>query len=370
VTKCQAIYVDKDAAKTKGERCGNRERTRGLSVDGAMSNCRDVSEVDLHRRVIAAEIPIIDPHHHLWVLPQHGRYLLEEFQADLATGHNVIATVYVECSAMYRRSGPQTLRSVGEAEFVSGMAAMSASGLFGPTRICAGFVGAADLGLAEAVDEVLDALDVASGGRLRGIRGAANWDADPSVNTGTRPFGPPHLLMDSGFRRGFERLAARGLVYDAWQYHPQLNEVADLAGAFPDAIMVVNHCGGLLGIGPYARTDNFSGWKAAVETIAQRPNILMKLGGLSGKRCGFNFATGRSAPSAEELATAWRPYIETCIELFGVERCMFESNFPPDRTGGSYDTIWNAFKLIAAACSETEKKHLFCETARRTYRID
>jgi predicted TIM-barrel fold metal-dependent hydrolase len=241
--------------------------------------------------------------------------------------------------------------------------------LFGPTHVCAGFVGAADLRLGDAVDEVLEALAIASGGRLRGIRGAANWDADASVNTGTRPFGPRGLLLDSRFREGLRRLAARGLVYDAWQYHPQLNEVADLADAFPNAVIVVNHCGGLLGIGPYARADTIASWKTLVADVAQRPNVVMKLGGLSGKRCGFNFATGAAAPTAHDLAKAWAPYIETCIELFGVERCMFESNFPPDKVAGRYDTIWNAFKLIAADCSSNEKSNLFSGTARRVYRI-
>ncbi len=319
--------------------------------------------------VLEPDLPIVDSHHHLWVL-RNQRYLIEEFQADLASGHNVLASVYVECSAMYRNHGPEALRPVGEAEFVSGMAAMSESSLFGPTRICAAFVGAADLTLGEVVDEVLEALAIASGSRLRGIRGTANWDADPSVNTGTRPFGPRGLLSDTRFRAGFARLAARKLVYDAWQYHPQLPEVASLADAFPQATIVVNHCGGLLGIGPYARSDNFARWKALVTDAARRPNILMKLGGLSGRRCGFAYEKRPTSPTAEELANDWRPYVETCIELFGPDRCMFESNFPPDRAAGSYRTIWNAFKLIAANYSAAEKNKLFSETARRIYKIN
>ena len=177
------------------------------------------------------------------------------------------------------------------------------------------------------------------------------------------------MWLDSRFRAGFKQLVKRRLVYDAWQYHPQLNEVADLADAFPDATIVVNHCGGLLGIGPYARADNFTNWKSLVADVARRSNVLMKLGGLSAKRCGFGFGSNPSAPSAEDLATTWRPYIETCIALFGAERCMFESNFPPDKVVGSYDTIWNAFKLIAAGYSSSEKSSLFSETARRIYQL-
>lgn len=319
--------------------------------------------------VVEPDLAIIDPHHHLLVHTGH-RYLIEEFAADLASGHKVLASVYVECSAMLRRSGPVALRPVGEAEFVAGMAAMSESGHFGPTRICAAFVGAADFTLGDAVDEVLEALCVASGGRLRGIRGAAIWDADPSVNTGSRPFAPQGLLQDARYRAGVARLAARGLVYDAFQYHPQLAELCGLADAFEHLPIVVNHCGGLLGIGPYAGPETFERWRTLVRATARRPNTLMKLGGLSARRCGFGFEQRATPAGAAELAALWRPYIETCIEAFGAERCMFESNFPPDRVAGDYRTVWNALKLTAAGCSASEKAALFCGTARRIYHIE
>ena len=323
---------------------------------------------DAAPEVVEPDLPIIDSHHHLWIRGD-SRYLLDEFAADLASGHNVLASVYVECGAMYRKSGPPALRPVGEAEFVAGMAAMSDSGLFGPTQVCATFVGAADLTLGSAVDEVLDALALASGGRLRGIRGAAAWDADPSINPGGRPNAPQGLLLDGRFRAGFARVAARNLVYDAWQYHPQLPDVCSLADAFPHVPIVVDHCGGLLGIGAYAGPDNFVRWKALVTDVARRPNTLMKLGGLSRQRCGFDFEARPTRPSAEELAKTWRPYIETCIELFGPTRCMFESNFPPDHVAGSYRTVWNALKLTASRCSAAEKNDLFTGTARRVYGI-
>jgi predicted TIM-barrel fold metal-dependent hydrolase len=320
-------------------------------------------------QVIEPDLPIIDCHHHLWV---HGDkpYLLEQYAADLASGHKVLASVYIECSAMYRRSGPEHLRCVGEAEFVGGIAAMSDSGLYGPTRVCAGFVGGADLSLGAGVDEVLDALMTASGGRLRGVRCAANWDADPSLNTGSRPYARSDLMQEPGFREGLRRLAARGLVYDSHQYHPQLVEVAGLADAVPELPTIINHSGGLMGIGPYAGRETFANWKSLVKMVARRPNTVMKLGGLSARRCGFDFE-GRNTPAtAEELAAIWRPYIETCIELFGPMRCMFESNFPPDRVSGDYRTLWNALKLTASNCSPAEKRDLFCDNARRIYRID
>jgi len=329
-----------------------------------------MSNTQEHEQIVEPDLPVIDSHHHLWLLPEEGRYLVEEFAADLASGHKVLATVYVECNAMYRAQGPEAMRPVGEAEFVKGMAAMSESGLFGPTRICAGFVGAADFTLGAAVDEVLEALAVASGGRLRGIRGAASWDEDLTINTGVRPYAPQGLLLDSRFRQGVARLAARGLVYDAWQYHPQLPELCSLADAFPQMTTVVNHCGGLLGINAYAGADNFAGWKALVTEVARRPNTLMKLGGLSPRRCGFGFKQRATPASAREIAELWRPYVETCIELFGPERCMFESNFPPDHVAGNYRTVWNALKLTASNCSASEKQQMFSGTARRVYRLD
>ncbi|MDM0022222.1 amidohydrolase family protein [Variovorax saccharolyticus] len=319
--------------------------------------------------IVEPELPIVDSHHHLW-LRADGRYLVEEFAGDLSSGHRVLATVYVECGAMYRRSGVPALRPVGEAEFATGMAAMSESGLFGPTRICAGFVGAADLTLGSDVEMVLDALEAASGARFKGIRGAASWDADPSINLGVRPYAPKGLLLDTRFRAGFARLAARELVYDAWQYHPQLPELCSLADAFPDTQIVVNHCGGLLGVAAYDRPETFGDWKSKVLAVAQRPNTLMKLGGLAPRPCGFGFDRRAAPATADELAALWSPYIECCIEAFGAHRCMFESNFPVDRVAGSYRTIWNALKLVAADYSRTEKEALFSGTAGRVYGIE
>ena len=178
--------------------------------------------------VLDPELPIVDSHHHLWLLPK-GRYLIDEFKADLESGHKISATVYVECSSMYRQSGPEAMRPVGEAEFAAGVAAMSNSGLFGPTKMCAAFVGRVDFRMGEAVDEVLDALAVASGERLRGIRGSANWDADPAMNTGTRAMAPKGLLNDEQYRAGVRRLAARKLVYDCVHYYPQITDLCSLA---------------------------------------------------------------------------------------------------------------------------------------------
>src|ERR1700731_542726 len=281
--------------------------------------------------VIHPSPPIVDPHHHLW--DRGGqRYMLEELSADIASGHNIVATVYVEARSMYRATGPEALRPVGEVEFANGAAAMSASGGYGPAAICAGIVGHANLFLGEAARPVLEAEIAAGNGRFRGIRHSSAWDADPNVAHmyATRPKG---LLLDPTFRKGFACLAPLGLSFDAWMFHPQIADLADLARAFPDTKIVLDHCGGPIGIGSYAnrREEIFSIWKASIQEIAKCPNVVVKLGGLAMRLLGYDFHERPMPPSSEEAAAAWRPYIETCIEAFGPERSMFESNFPPDK---------------------------------------
>ena len=314
--------------------------------------------------------PIVDPHHHLW--DRGGqRYLIEELAADTASGHNVIATVYVEARSMYRASGPEALRPVGEIEFANGAAAMSASGGYGPAAICAGIVGHVNLMLGEAARPVLEAEIAAGQGRFRGIRHSSAWDADPDVAHmyATRPKG---LLLDPTFRKGFACLAPLGLSFDAWLFHPQIGELSDLAHAFPDTRIVLDHCGGPVGIGSYAnrREEIFPRWKASIRDVANCPNVVVKLGGLAMRLLGYDFHQRPLPPSSEEVAAAWRPYIETCIEAFGPDRCMFESNFPPDKGQCSYQVIFNAFKRIAASYSEAEKTALFSKTATDIYRLN
>ena len=313
--------------------------------------------------------PIVDPHHHLW--DRGGqRYMIEELSADIASGHNIVATVYVEARSMYRATGPEALRPVGEVEFANGAAAMSASGGYGPAAICAGIVGHANLLLGEAARAVLEAEIAAGQGRFRGIRHSSAFDADPDVGHmyTTRPKG---LLLDPTFRKGFACLAPLGLSFDAWMFHPQIGELTDLACAFPDTKIVLDHCGGPLGLGRFAnrREETFAVWKASIQEIAKCPNVVVKLGGLAMRLLGYDFHQRPRPPSSEEAAAAWRPYIESCIEAFGPERCMFESNFPPDKAQCSYQVIFNAFKRIPTPYSETEKTALFQKTATDFYRL-
>ena len=320
-------------------------------------------------QVIDPARPIVDPHHHLW--DRGGqRYLIEEITADIASGHNIVATVYVEARSMYRANGAEALRPVGEIEFANGAAAMSASGGYGSASICAGIVGHVNLLLGDGARAVLEAEIAAGGGRFRGIRHSSAWDADPNVAHmyATRPKG---LLLDPTFHRGFACLAPLGLSFDAWLFHPQIGELADLARTFPDTRIVLDHCGGPVGLGSYAgrRDEIFAGWKASIKDIAKCPNVAVKLGGLAMRLLGYDFHERAMPPSSEDAAAAWRPYIETCIEAFGPNRAMFESNFPPDKGQCSYQVIFNAFKRIAAPCSEAEKTALFSKTAAEVYRL-
>ena len=322
------------------------------------------------------ELPIIDPHHHFWDTPARGRYLLPELLADIAgpgpgKSHNIVSTVFLECRSMYRRAGPPEMAPLGEVEFVNGIAAMSASGGYGPCRVAEAIVGHADLTLGAPVRAVLEAEITAGGGRFRGIRHGVSWDASPEIGKHVSRFIPPHQLRDPKFREGFAQLAPLGLSFESWQYHPQLGEAIDLARAFPDTTIILNHVGGVLGVGPYAghRQEILAGWKKDIAELAKCPNVNIKLGGVGMTSFGFDFPERDTPPSSEELATAWRQYIEPCIEAFGPGRAMFESNFPPDKQSGGYTELWNAFKRITARASPSEKKALYSGTAARVYRI-
>jgi L-fuconolactonase len=340
--------------------------------------------------ILEPNLPIVDPHHHLWDRPaalmerlpppKHGfdhlirmspRYLFEELLADMQSGHNVVATVFMECGAMYRAGDQTPMRVTGETEFVNGVAARSASGLYGPSRACAGIVGHADLTLGAPVSAVLEAQIHAGNGRFRGIRHSCSYDADPEV-LGPLSGRPSGLYLDKTFREGFAQLEPLGLSFDAWLVEPQLPELIDLARAFPDTQIILDHVGTPLGIGAYAgkRDERFDVWRGAIRELAKSPKVAVKLGGLAMPFCGFPSFMSQPAAPSEQLAKEWGPYIETCIEAFGAERCMFESNFPVDLGSCSYSTLWNAFKRIAAGASADEKTALFSGTAASVYSLD
>ncbi|MYC00855.1 MAG: amidohydrolase family protein, partial [Chloroflexi bacterium] len=297
-----------------------------------------------------ADQKIIDPHHHLWDGREDGRllrYFLDELLVDTAD-LNVRQTVFIECGAMYRAAGDEAMRPVGETEYVAGVSAQSASGMYGDMRACTGIVSHADLLLGSAVGEVLDAhMEMST--RFRGIRHHASWDPSPDVPN-SRIVHEGHLYLNETYRAGFAELGKRNLSFEAWLYHPQIPELTDLARAFPETTIILNHLGGPLGVGPYAgRHDEiFPGWKDTITELATCDNVVAKVGGIQMVINGFGWHEQERAPSSDEMLAVNRRWYEHTIQSFGPDRCMFESNFPVDKASCSYTNMYNQFfKLVA-----------------------
>jgi len=321
----------------------------------------------LSEDILEPELPIIDPHHHLWDHPGN-RYYLDELLADLNSGHNIVSTVFLQCFWAYRTDGPEEMKPVGETEFVASVAA-EAKKRGTKTRVCEGIIGHVDFRIGDKVDAVLTAHEAAGQGHFRGIRQVTARNHKILASIATPPtFG---LMAEPSFRHGFSYMEKHGLSFDAWLYHSQLDQLLDLARAFPGVPMVINHVGGPLGAGPYrGRTEEvFADWRAGMKALAACPNVRVKLGGLAMVVNGFDFHENVLPPSSGELAAAWRPWMEACIEDFGANRCMFESNFPVDKGMCAYPVLWNAFKRIAAGASTAEKTALFHDTAKLVYRL-
>ena len=314
--------------------------------------------------VVEPDLPIVDPHHHLWPVGGALPYGLDALHSDVASGHRVEQTVFVECHAAYRGDGPAELAPVGETEFVAGQAQRDSP------LLISGIVAHADLRLAN-LDDVLDAHEVAGGGLFRGIRDALSHPEHPEVLSipGRAPAG---LYADPAFRAGVARLAKRGLTYDTWHYHYQNREFLELARAAPATTMVLDHFGTPLGVGPYEsqREEIFAQWQLDIAEIARCENVVAKLGGLAMRDNGFGWDSAARPATSDQLVAAQRRYYLHAIECFGPERCMFESNFPVDRFSLSYRTVWNAFKKMAAPFSVEEKAAMFGGTAKRIYRLD
>jgi predicted TIM-barrel fold metal-dependent hydrolase len=314
-------------------------------------------------------MPIVDAHHHLWDKPG-SPYLLDEIVADMTSGHNVVATVFVEGKEGYLTDGEPQLRPLGETRLVAGIAEAGVERTGGRLRVAAGIVGFVDLMLGEAAGALLDRHDEAGRGRFRGVRNSTAWHPDPEAR-GSVLNHPPGGLYAPEMRRGLLELQRRGLVFDAWMYHTQLGDLADLVYAMPDLTVVINHIGGPIGVGPYQgrRQEVCEDWRHFMRKLSKYPNVSVKLGGLGMLMGGFDFQDRVEPPSSDELAAAWGPYMRELIEAFGPQRCMFESNFPVDKGTTSYGVLWNAFKKISAGYSSAQRHALFFATANRIYRL-
>ncbi|GIT53627.1 MAG: amidohydrolase [Pseudomonadota bacterium] len=299
-----------------------------------------------------------------------SRYLLDEYLADTRSGHNVVSSVFIECGTMWRLGGPAEMRPVGETEFANGLAAMSASGNYGTTRVAAGIVGTASLSAGDAVARVLDAQLAAGNGRFRGIRQAAARDDNPAVpDHRTSP--PAGLYGDPKFRRGSLTWPSgpqfRGLVLS----HP----APRAHGACPVVSRHHNHSRSFRRP-HWGRTlrgtarQSLNAWCKAIAALAGCPNVVAKLGGIAMEVNGFGWHLKAAPPDSRTLAAATRRYFEHTIEAFGTDRCLFESNFPVDKVSCSYNVLWNAFKRLASGYSAREKAQLFHDNAVRIYRVE
>jgi predicted TIM-barrel fold metal-dependent hydrolase len=314
-------------------------------------------------------MPIIDPHQHLWTRA-YAPYLFDQYLADTKGGHQVAASVYVQCSSMYREDGPEEMKPLGEVEFANGMAAMSASGQFGPSRLCAGIVGFADLTRGKPVRRILESMTRVAGERFKGIRTLATWSpvkVRSHASTGERP----HLLLLPEYQEGLAELADLGLSLDVLVFHTQLADVESLARSFPDTRIILNHAGNPVLSGPYKerREEMMQVWMEGMRRVSALPNVHVKLGGLASRLSGSMWHTLPQPPSSDVMAGHFEPFVRHCVRYFGAGRCMFESNFPVDKGQTSYRLLWNAFKKLAAAYPAQDQESLLWRTADDCYRL-
>lgn len=316
---------------------------------------------------IEPDLPIIDPHHHLWDAPGLQPYLVPQLHEDTGGGHNVVATVFIDCMWDYRTDGPEELRSLGETERAAAAAREAAEA--GGAKI-GGIVSFVRMDLGAEAGPILDQHIAAGDGLFRGIRHATAYDEDREVGR-THSHPHPGMMLEPVFADGVRELAKRGLSFDAWLYHHQIAELPTLARAVPEATIVLDHLGGPLGIGPYAgkRDEIMKQWRVDMAEVASCENVTVKLGGIGMERYGLGFEKQPVIPSSDDLVAAWGDYIRYTIDTFGPQRCMFESNFPVDRQGTNYGILWNAFKKMSADYTAEERAALFEGTARRVYKV-
>ena len=313
---------------------------------------------------------IVDAHHHLWRTGRRFAYELRDLWLDTGSGHNIKKTVFVQCRHGYRTGGPEHLKPVGETEYVAGIARESRKGGADQAEI-AGIVAHADLTLGDLIEETLDDHEEAGQGFFCGIRHAGARDQYPEalMNPGPAAKG---LFDQSAFRQGVARLGRRGLSYESWHYHHQLKSFITLAQAVPDTIIILDHFGTPLGVGPYAdrREEIFREWKKDIAALARLENVYAKLGGMAMPDNGFGWHLQPLPPTSDQFVAAQKRYYLHTIECFGPDRCMFESNFPVDRQSISYHVLWNGFKKMVNDFSEDEKTRMFSGTATEVYQLD
>jgi predicted TIM-barrel fold metal-dependent hydrolase len=298
------------------------------------------------------DLPIVDAHQHFWDLQRNylpwlcdeepipfrygdygalrRDYLPPDYLRD-AAGHNVVRTVYVETEW-----DPGDF--VGETRWLQEI--IAATGF--PHAIVAG---------ARLDDPEVEAVLAGHTAfpQVRGIRHKPRAVAAPAdVRTGA-----PGSMGDPAWRRGYALLEKYGLSFDLQTPWWHLAEAAALARDFPNTQIILNHTGL-----PADRTpEGLAGWRAAMQTVAAAPNVALKISGLG-------------QPGQPWTVAANRPIVRDAIAIFGVDRCMFASNFPVDGLCADFDTIFSAFKAIVADLTPAAQSSLFCANALRFYRLD
>ncbi|RJG03265.1 amidohydrolase family protein [Noviherbaspirillum sedimenti] len=321
----------------------------------------------MRENIVMPDLPIVDAHIHLWDRIGFD-YFAPEFLVDVADGHNVTASIYVECNMRYSDDPRPDFQPIGETEFVLEQAKLAEGS--GHDLAC-GILGAVNLPLGADVEPIIDAQIAAGQGRFRGVRFRVAFDTDPVAGYNEIGYPSGSVLDNPAFLDAARCLARKGLVLDLWAFHTQLDDVLRFAEKVPELTIVLDHVGGPLGVGRYAsmRKEVFGHWSRGIGSLATAPNVNVKLSGLGISRLGFNFAGGGQAQSSDELVAAWKPYVRTCVEAFGPERSIFGSNFPVDRAAASYRTLLNGFKKMLADIGDVELRAVFAENARRVYRL-
>jgi predicted TIM-barrel fold metal-dependent hydrolase len=322
--------------------------------------------------IINPELPIIDPHHHLWngdnQLAGSFPYLIENLSEDTNSGHNIVGTIFMECAQGYYSGGEEKYKPVGETEFVMNLIKNSEK-LSKSTNII-GIIGFADLMLGHEVKNVLNRHLSKGEGLFRGIRHAAGWDKNNEIhNSHSNPI--ENIYHNKSFMKGAEELINLNLTFDAWHYHHQINDLSIFAKKYPELTIIHDHFGGPLGVGPYEgkKEEIFKKWKDDISLLSESKNVYAKLGGLAMPVNGWNFHKQNKPASSDQILDMHHEYYLHTINCFGVERCMFESNFPVDRRSVSYHVLWNAFKKMVLGYSDEDKNKLFFKNAKDVYGV-
>ena len=322
---------------------------------------------------ISPNIPIIDPHHHLWDVG-FGRYYIEELLEDInSSGHNIVSTVYIMSSSntkIYSKDGLEEFKPLTEIEFATSEGKRADLIPNNRVKVNASIVGSVDLTYGNKLQPVLEKAVNISEGRLKGIRMLLASHTDPRISSGAVK-SDLGLMLHPNFIDGAKCIQDANLSLDFWIYHTQLNEMEKIARALPDLTIILNHIGGPIHIGEYEgkQAATHREWRSAMMRLSRIPNINVKLGGLGMAVNGAKFHNSKFPPNSVQLSDVWKPWIYETIDMFGFDRCMFESNFPVDKGSCSYGALWNAFKIIAKDMSDDEINKLFSKNAAKIYKI-